>query len=393
MRSLLLKIRNSEFLSHNEILSIKITFLLVALFLVSAVSLPFSLIVTATTIIQVIVPAAFAITYVVAWILLLSNAPRAAMHFSILSFFVLMGSFLSFSNPIYIYLFVFAILSVIIYYQEGFPFFVYGTLLTLFGIAYMLFNVDLFGGSSPQSNETLQIIIYQITLFMFYVYFLLYFINSEVANERYYSEFLSSKTYTQNYLESIVRLKATKIEADYQTPIYETPSFQQALTEIATFLGEMNGVSAKEMQELVEFYMVLHDLDIDEAMANKSLKYKTKETMRQLKKYLLNSNNEFTELAYELLAQTQQGLDPDIPDYETSLDAILRFETDRIIAGAMIYRYLKQEVTQLDKWGRVAQSLDHAEIKTILQSKAMKEYLSDRDIGVFLDNEEIYKKM
>lgn len=393
MKNLLLKIRNSEFLSHNEILSIKITFLLIVLFFVSAVGIPFSVILTATTVIQVIVPAAFTITYVIAWVLLLSNTPRTAMHFSILSFFVLLGSFISFSNPVYIYLFVFAILSVIIYYQEGFPFFVYGTLLTLFGSAYMLFNIDLFGEATTQSNETLQIIIYQITLFMFYVYFLLYFINSEVANDRYYSDFLSSKTYTQNYLESIVRLKATKIEADYLTPIYETPSFQQALTEMATFLGEMNGFSAKEMQELVEFFMVLHDLDMDEAMANKSLKYKTKETMRQLKKYLLNANNEFTELAYELIAQTQQGLDPNIADYETSLNAVLRFETDRIIAGAMIYRYLKQEVTQLDKWGRVAKSLDHAEIKAILQSKVMKDYLSDRDIGVFLDNEEIYKKM
>lgn len=393
MRNLLLKIRNSEFLSHNEILSIKITFLLIALFLVSAVSIPFSLIVTATTVIQIIVPGAFAITYVIAWVLLLSNAPRTAMHFSILSFFILMGSFLSFSNPIYIYLVVFAILSVIIYYQEGFPFFVYGTLLTLFGIAYMLFNVDLFGGASTQTSETLQIIIYQVTLFIFYVYFLLYFINSEVANERYYREFLSSKTYTQQYLENIVRLKAAKIEADDSVPVYETPSFQQALTEIATFLGEMNGHPAKEMQELVEFYMVLHDLDIDEAMSNKSLKYKTKETMRQLKKYLLNANNEFTELAYELLAQTYQGLDSNILDYETSLESILRFETDRIIAGAMIYRYLKQEVTQTDKWGRVAESLDHGDIKAIYQSPAIKEYFSDRDIGVFLDNEDIYKKM
>ena len=98
------------------------------------------------------------------------------------------------------------------------------------------------------------------------MYFLLYFINSEVANERYYREFLSSKTYTQQYLENIVRLKGTKIEADDLTPVYETPSFQQAFTEISTFLGEMNGHPAKEMQELVEFYMVLHDLDIDEAM-------------------------------------------------------------------------------------------------------------------------------
>jgi len=155
----------------------------------------------------------------------------------------------------------------------------------------------------------------------------------------------------------------------------------------------MNGKPAKEMQELVEFYFYLHDIDIDEAMHQKTLKYKTKETMRQLKKYLLNANNEFTELAYELLAQTQEGLHPDVKNYETALDSILRFETDRIIAGAMIYRYLKQEVTQLDKWGRVAESLEHGEIKSIFQSKAIKDYLNDRDIGVFLDNEELYKKM
>lgn len=393
MRDLLLKIRNSEYLSNNEILSIKIALLLVVLFLVSAVSIPFSLILTATTVIQVIVPVAFLLTYVVAWILLVSSAPRSAMHFSILSFFILMGSFLSFSNPIYIYLIVFAILSVIIYYQEGFPFFVYGTILTLFGVAYMLFNVDLFGGDTTQTSETMQIIIYQVTLLLFYVYFLLYFINSEVTNDRYYTEYLASKKLTQKYLENMVRLKDTKVESEYLTPMHERPSFQQALTELSTFLGEMNGKPAKEMQELVEFYFYLHDIDIDEAMHQKALKYKTKETMRQLKKYLLNANNEFTELAYELSAQTQEGLHPDVKNYETSLDSILRFETDRIIASAMIYRYLKQEVTQLDKWGRVAESLEHGEIKSIFQSKAIKDYLNDRDIGVFLDNEELYKKM
>ena len=63
------------------------------------------------------------------------------------------------------------------------------------------------------------------------------------------------------------------------------------------------------------------------------------------------------------------------------------------IAVTKHYRYLKQEVTQLDKWGRVAESLEHGEIKSIFQSKAIKDYLNDRDIGVFLDNEELYKKM
>lgn len=393
MRGLVSKVRNSEFLSRNEVLSIKISFLLIALLLVSAVSIPFNLIVTSTTNIQMIVPVTFLLIYLISWGLLLTNAPRVAMHFSILSLFILLASFLDISNPMYVYLFISAILSIIIYYQEGFPFFVYGTLLTLFGIAYTLYNVDFFGNSPIQSSDGLQIIIYQVTLSVIYVYFLLYFINSELANDRYYSEYLSSRRYTQNYLENMIRLKDTKIESDYLTPIHETPSFHQALTEMSTFLGELNGHPAKEMQELVEFYMYLHDIDIDQALANKSLKYKTKDTIRQLRKYLLNDNNEFIELAYDLIAETKQRLDTNVPDYDTSLDSILQFETDRIIASAMIYRYLKQEVTQLDKWGRVAKALEHSEIKALFQSKAIKEYMSDREIGVFLDNEEIYKDM
>ncbi len=393
MRDLILKIRNSEYLSISEILSIKVGALLIALFLVSAVTIPFSILISGASGIQIVVPAAFTLTYIVALGLLFTNNPRGSMHFSILSFFVLVGSFISFSSPLYIYLFLFAILSVIIYYQQGFPFFVYGTLLTLFGIAYMLFNVDIFAATTFQSNETLQIVIYQTTLALFYIFFLLYFINSEVANDRYYQEFLSSKKYTQSYLDKIVRLKETKFESERLDPIYQRPSFQQAITEMSTFLGEMNGHRAKEMQELVEFYIYLHDVDIEEALANKNLKYKTRDTIRQLQKYLLNTNNEFTELAYELIAETKEGLDDSITDYATSLDQLLRFETDRIIANAMIYRYLKQEVTQCDKWGRVAQSLEHSEIRELYESKAIKEYLNDRDIGVFMDNEELYKKL
>lgn len=393
MRSLYLKIRSSEFLSYSEILALKVSFMLVTLLLISFVTIPINIFETTATVLQIIVPVSFTVSFVTAVVFLIGSKPRTAMHFSLLPLFIILASFLTLTNPVYIYLFLFIILAVLIYYQEGFSFFVYGTLLTIFGIAYMFFNVDQFNAEVVTSVESFRIIVYQVTFITFYVFFLFYFINSELSNDQYFNDFVESRKYTQAYLNKIVQLRKSLEERNAKEPIYNQPSFQQSLMEMTTFLGELIGHPAKEMQELVEFYLYLHEIDVSSALEKKDLKFKTRNLIQQLNKYLLNENNEFLELSYEMIAGRKEGLSDYDDNYETSIDKLLKFDTDKLIGQAVIYRYLRQEVTQFDKWGQVSESLSHTQIRELFQTKFIDKFMTRRELSVFLDNEEIFKTL
>lgn len=392
MKQLWLKIKNSEYLSDNEYLAIKVSVILVFLMLLGIVFIPINVILTAQTWVQVFIPLSFIFTFIVALVSFLSNKPRVSMHFSLYSLFILGGSYFTFSSPIYIYLLIFAILSVVIYYQDAYTFFTYGSILTIFGIAYMFFNIEDLSIVSFQSTDALQIIIYQTTLISFYIFFLLYFINSEIANERFINEYSRSKAYTKKYFEKIIALKKVILEQESDVSLHNKSAFQQAVIEIATFMGEMNGYSAKKLQELAEFYIYLHDIDIEDALKNKNLKDQTRSYILQLKKYLINNNNEFLNLSYDLAMQDKEGLETSDETLDSDLEELFEFDYDRIIAFVFIYRFLKQEVSQLDKWNRFNLPMEHSEIKNILQSVEASKFFTNVELSFFIDNEELFKK-
>lgn len=393
MRQLWLKIRNSEYLSDNEYLAIKVSVVLVFLMILGAISIPINVILSAQTWIQVFIPLSFIFTFLVALGSFFSNKPRLSMHFSLYALFILGSSYFTLSSPIYIYLLIFAILSVVIYFQDAYTFFTYGSILTIFGIAYMFFNIEDLSIISFQSSDALQIIIYQATLISFYVFFLLYFINSEIANERFINEYNRSKAYTKEYFDKITSLKKVILEQENDDFLHNKNAFQQAVIEIATFVGEMNGYPAKQLQELAEFYIYLHDIDIDKALNNKNLKEQTRTYIQQLRKYLINNNNEYMNLSYDLAMQDKEGLEIEDESLESHLGKLFEFDYDRIIAFAFIYRFLKQEVSQFDKWNQFNSPVEHSEIKKMFQSIEASKFFTNVELSFFIDNEDLFKKI
>jgi hypothetical protein len=286
----------------------------------------------------------------------------------------------------------FALLGILIFYQDFYSFAVYGTVITTFGVIYMFLNLDSFSSEIFALGGTLQVVIYQGTLGTFYIFFLLNFINSEIANDRYIKEFLESKSYTKNYIELIVRLKDDMNDRDRLKAIYDRNSFQQALLELSTFLGEISGFKAKEIQELVEFYLYLHEIDPDIIINRKDINPKTRSYAKQFKRYLINKNNEFMGLAYELVSETKEGLGSQAKSLETQIQKSYLNSTDRFIATAILYRYLKTEVTQQDSWGRTDETLTHQDIREVLQKSQILNYLNPSEINLFLDNEDLFKR-
>lgn len=393
MKDLIFRIRSSQYLSNNELVAIKVLFINILLFFIGVITVPINILFSGLTIVQIAFPLTFVLAFGASIILNLISKPRLAMTASIYAFIIVAASFFPTASPIYIYLMLFALLGVLIFYQDFYTFAIYGTVITIFGIIFLLFNIDTFTAEIFQQNATIQIVIYQGTLIIFYVFFLLNFINLEISNERYIKNFLESKTYTKNYLELIIKLKEAMNDRDRLKPIYDQSAFQQGLLETSTFLGEIFGFKAKETQELVEFYLYLHEVEPDLIINKKNINPKTKSFAKQLKRYLINQNNEFMGLVYELISETKQGLSTKIQNLDTRIHNSFYSSTDRFIATAGIYYYLRTEITQLDKWERTDETLNHQSIKDILMDSLILNYLSPGEINLILDNEELFKRM
>jgi hypothetical protein len=393
MKDLIFRIRSSQYLSNNELVAIKVLFINILLFIVGVITVPINILFSGLTIVQVAFPLTFVLAFGATTILNLMSKPRLAMNASIYAFIIVAASFFQTASPIYIYLMIFALLGLLIFYQDFYTFLIYGSAITIFGIIYLFFNFDTFTTEMIQQSATTQIVIYQGTLIIFYVFFLLNFINSEISNERYIKNFLESKTYTKNYIELIIKLKEAINDRDRTDPIYDQNAFQQSLLETSTFLGEIFGFKAKEIQELVEFYLYLHEVDPDLIINKKNINSKTKSFAKQLKRYLIDQNNEFMGLVYELISETKQGLNNKIQNLDTRIHNSFYSSTDRFIATAGIYYYLRTEITQLDKWERTDETLTHQLVKDILMESLIFNYLSPGEINLILDNEELFKRM
>ncbi len=64
----------------------------------------------------------------------------------------------------------------------------------------------------------------------------------------------------------------------------------------------------------------------------------------------------------------------------------------KLLSLAILYKYLKTEVTQYDRWGKVARVLTHEEITELLVSKEFREFISFEQVNFYLDNQELFEK-
>ena len=65
---------------------------------------------------------------------------------------------------------------------------------------------------------------------------------------------------------------------------------------------------------------------------------------------------------------------------------------DKLLSLSILYRFLKTEKTQLDKFNKVERKLSHAEIVDMFISKEFREFISYEQVNFFLDNQDLFEK-
>ncbi len=392
MKTLLKKVKNSEFLTSGELLKLKVSLVLLFLFLFGIITIPVSIIGEFSLEVRIFLPSIFILLFLLSLAFLVTNKLRTSMHFSIYSFVGLTMYYTLGSSHLYGYLLLFITLTIIVFYQDIYTYIIYGGALVFYGVIY----IQSIGNSLLGIEATsllLSNLVYQGLLLAFYVIFLIHFILSESAYDNLNEEYLSVKKNILLYQNKALKYNEELNERYDKKEIYNQEHFKYSVKRVSEFISEIYEIDSQTIDELVEFYFFLHDKNIDEIKQSENLNPLSKKYLMQLEKYMLNQSSEMNEIIFSYAGRFQDSYHQETKiRYQYHINTLSNNKADQIILLCYMYIYFRTEPTQFDKWGRVERTLSHEEIKTLFTSNAFRDIISFSDMTFFIDNEELFKK-
>lgn len=391
MIKILNNIKSSEFLSFSEVLRLKVA--IVTLFIIAMVliAIPTSSFNEFEIQADVIIPLVLLAFIILTIIFLVVNLNRLAMHFSIFTVMIMLIYFTMGSSQFYGYIIFFVTLTILIFYQDIATYFLYGLIVTGYGIYYVFFNgVAIIGVNSL--DHSISMYSYIIILSGFYIMFLIQFIVSDNIYSNMNEEWVRMSKLLDRYHSSTTsHINEFKEKNDIEFT-YKNKKFQQTVNEIAVFINEFFEQDAENIAEVVEYYFFLHDQDLDEVINNNELPSQARKYATQLSKYLIDKDSELTSLLYDFSTMFIGDGKYNVSRYEYSLEELFDDRTDKILALAIIYKFIKTELSQKDKWGMISKALTHDEITELFTSKEFREFITYEQVNFYLDNEELFDK-
>jgi hypothetical protein len=391
MKTMINKIKNSEFLTFNEVLRHKVAIVTSFLFVFVTLSVPLSSYSNFTSGSDILIPVGFALLLVLTMFLTVVNLNRWAMHFSIYTIIGLTIFYVSGTDHFYGYILFFVTLTVIIFYQDIITYLLYGGGITAYGIFYIIQNGQAIVGLNSTGLE-FSSLTYQTILIGFYIIFLIQFIVSDNIYENMNNEWVSMNKVLDKYQTFSLQYLKENLEDKEQDPLYKDPKFQQLISELSVFINEFFEEDGNKIAEVVEFYFFLHDQEIDYIVNDKELPLITRKYAIELQKYLLNTRSELISVLFDFTTLFKGDKKFQESRYEYNLEKLFNNKIDRLLGLSILYKYLKTEVTQYDRWGKVSRVLTHEEITELFVSKEFRAFISFEQVNFYLDNEELFEK-
>lgn len=391
MKAIINRILNSEFLTFNEVLRLKVAIVTTFLFVFVFLSILLSSFNDFTLDINILFPLGFALMLMLTLVLMIFNLNRWAMHLSIYTIIGLTIFYVGGSNHFYGYILFFVTLTIIIFYQDVITYLIYGGAITVFGVFYTILNGEsILGINSP--GVEISSLTYQVILVGFYVVFLVQFIISDNIYEKMNNEWVRMNKVLEKYQDFSLEYLIEVSEKNEKDLIYKNAKFQQTISEQAVFINEFFEEEGDNIAEFVEFYFFLHDQNIDEIISDNAVSPVTRKYSMEFQKYLLNTRSELVSILFNFSTLFKGDNKFDEKRYEYSLDKLFSNKIDKLLSLAILYKYLKTEITQYDKWGKIERVLTHAEITELFVSKEFREFISFEQVNFYLDNQELFEE-
>lgn len=390
MRRIVDRIRYSEFLTFSEVLRLKVAIVTIFLTTFILLTIPLSSFNNFTIDINVFVPMAMALLIVITILFTAVNLNRLAMHTSTITISILTVYYSQGSNHFYGYILFFVALTIVIFYQDILVYLFYGSIITGIGVYYIFDKgVSIIGTNSIDPDVSMMT--YLIVLVGFYLVFLLQFLMSDNIYEKMNNEWVRMNKILERYQAfSYGHLSEMEEEHDVE-PIWRNSKFQQTIHELSLFINEFFENDAHRISEVVEFYFFLHSQEVEEVVENKNASIIAKRYAVQFDKYMINKRSELTSILMDF-ATLFKPAEPYHPNrYEFSLDELLPDRIDKLLSLAILYRFLRREVTQFDKWGNIKDTLSHDDITELFKSADFREFISYEQVNFYLDNEALFR--
>lgn len=388
MKNFFRRVFNTEFLPMSEVRKIKVILVWVFLTMVTAVTIPLSIFFNYSTGIKIAVIAILIVILFLTMLFIRLNKIMASIQISIIYSIALTFFYMQGTSSFYAYLFFFIGLTVIVFYQELVSYLTYGTFIMTLGIFYVINHQTNLAGANIISGY---VYVYIAILSAFYIIFLLQIL----YNEKLYTELNYEwvrmvhlidryQDDTMMYLEEIRKQKKND-------PIYENVNFQKAVHEISVFIYEQFKDKGKDIGNVLDLYIYIHEKGIDHILDSEELSVSTKKVAVRLQKYLLNKRTNMISIILNFLTRFRDTAPYKETRYTYSAHQLTDKSDELIISMALMYHYLANELSVKDEYGQLVRPMNHEEIYEWFLSLEMSEIFNDSQIAFFKENEALFK--
>jgi len=387
MKNFLRRVMNSDFLPMNEVRKIKVVLVMAFLLVVTAATIAFAFFFDYSLAVKIVVMGVFALGSVVIFLLVRINRIMAAIHVSIIYTIALTLFYTQGTDSFYAYLFFYISLTVIVFYQELYIFLSYGTIVFGLGFYYILVNR---GNLVAATDIPGSAYAYLVLLGIFYAIFLL----QSLHNEKIYTD-LNLEWVKLNHVigtyQDFTLFHAEEIrKKSGESPLYEDVAFRKAVDELAVFVCEQLKDRGKDITNVLDLYIYIHERGLPKIIENDELSVATKKIANRLDKYLLNRRTDMVSILMNFHTRFRATEPYRSNRYEYHLGRLAPAYDEQVIALALVYRYLANEPTAFDQWGQPEKTMSHEEICQLFAAPEMEEFLSDGQIAFFKENADLF---
>ncbi|MDP2425430.1 MAG: hypothetical protein Q8M70_03585 [bacterium] len=389
MRDFFQRVFNTEFLPMSEVRKIKVIIVLVFLFIVTIATVPFSLVFDYSLGVKIGSIALLFLLYISMIFMVRFGKHKAAIQLSIVYMFLVTLFYTQGTSSFYAYLFFYILLTIVVFYQELYLYLFYGTLTVVLGVSYVLFNVESFQelGNSPYIVLSLVAI-----LVLFFLVFLVQILHSEVLYTGLNLEWVKMNHIVEKHQEQSLFFIEELRKKNKEMPLYENLDFQKVADELAIFIAEQFRENGKEITNVLDLYLYIHERGLAHILENDDFSVAMKKIANRLDKYLLNHRSDMMSMILNFSTKflPTEAYKPTRYDYH--LSQLCPTLEDQVIALAMIYQYLANEVSGLDTYDQMTKVLTPNEIASLLTSSEVEDFLSPELIAFFKDNQTLFEE-
>lgn len=387
MKEFFKKVFNTEFLPMSEVRKIKVWLVMGFLLVLTLVTIPYSTFFDYSLAMKIITIAGLFVLMGLMIVLLRFEKSFLAIQLSIVYSILIMLYYTQGVNSFYSYIFFYISLSIIIFYQELFSYLLYGTVIVILGCFY---TISFQQGLIISEDISGSVYVYMAILILFYLINLVQLLHNEKIYTDLNYEWVRMNHIIHNYQDDILYYLEDIRQDAQQSPLYEDLEFQKAAFELSQFISEQIMKDGKEIINLMDLYIYIHERGLNDILSNKEISVAMKKTTNIMGKYLLTENTDMFSMIIDFYIRFQEADTFKKQRYDYNLQQLSAQTDEQIIAFCLIYSFLSFEIERDLEWHKLDR-IDYDEPQDLFSNTELSEFFSTQVIAFYNDNYEMIK--